>query len=159
MQTPMELERTMGAPLLSVRAAALLAQKMGDATAGNMPSAALEEAIMEDALNDPWTSVLRGDPQVRGMMKELRTMARATTNILIKALTDQDNAAATAAVSRHWHAANESSSSSTTMGMIANGKCVFPVLHPDGRFRSGWNVVIAALICFLRDRRSTRDRI
>ena len=59
MQTPMELERTMGAPLLSVRAAALLAQKMGDATAGNMPSAALEEAIMEDALNDPWTSVLR----------------------------------------------------------------------------------------------------
>ena len=148
MQTPVELERTMGAPLLSVRAAALLAQKMGDATAGNMPSAALEEAIMEDALNDPWTSVLRGDPQVRGMMKELRTMARATTNILIKAPTDQDNVAATAAVSRHWHAANESSSSSTTMGMIANGKCGFPVLHPDGRFRSGWNVVIAALICF-----------
>ena len=89
-----------------------------------------------------------GDPQVRGMMKELRTMARATTDILIKAPTDQDNVAATAAVSRHWHAANESSSSSTTMGMIANGKCVFPVLHPDGRFRSGWNVVIAALICF-----------
>ena len=116
------------------------------------PSEVHDEEAEE--VDETWATVLRGDPQVRNMMRDLRRATKAfgsddasyhkgdnfyepsgTRTKAKRASSDYDAAQAAGGLTAVWASF-----------------CLYcsrvPVLDPDGRFRSLWNVLMAFLICW-----------
>ena len=114
------------------------------------PSEVHDEEAEE--VDETWATLLRGDPQVRNMMRDLRRATKAFgsddasyhkgdnfyepsgTRTKARASSDYD-ALAAGGLTAVW-------------ASFCLYRSRVPVLDPDGRFRSLWNVLMAFLICW-----------
>lgn len=100
---------------------------------------------------DPWAMAMRGDPALGGMIDNLRAAQTAVTN-------ERNNATprkarrrslpmrqSVADVNLSERSRRSWESACCCLPMLC---CCFPILHPDGRVRSCWNVLMAALIIY-----------
>lgn len=103
------------------------------------------EAKEEEELDaeDPWATVLRGDAQLRSLVADMRNAAGRSGAMARGGLGggrmggEAGGAAPAPAMLLGMMGAGSRSSSSS--------RCV---LHPNGSFKTGWNLFMAALICF-----------
>ena len=138
-------------------------------TGGGVAPAGEGSASQRVVDDDAWATVLHGDEGVRAMMVELRTQAqKEEARIQLRRI------AAPKSGAKSWQAAAASAcertsrrsaagalgdmgetlkrsvtrGSAVALSEVARGH-VCPVLHPNGRLRSAWNVVIVALLLFV----------
>ena len=132
----------------------------------------LQQAVDQIAIaakEDPWADVLRGDSGVRTMIEGLRkvetrrTLVRSDTNTSLGLSDDgsSDSKISPSRSKRHSKdfagpggfaskgGAGAPSLFSRCCSLLCSSCCLcIPVLHPDGRLRSLWNVAMALLIIY-----------
>lgn len=113
------------------------------------------EAIAMATKEDPWAMAMRGDTAVKSMIEHVRAQHVSTHgSSSVKEQGAWERSSRTSAGSNTADAANMRRSRSID-SLLLGGRytplycwSLLPVLHPEGRLRSVWNVLVALLIIY-----------